>query len=285
MITRGIGTIAKGMQAMIDFQDVTAHNLANVTTEGFKKTKVTFQDILQAGVLEKATKNNDKKDVGSLSIGSRIDRTYIDFSQGSLTPSDRNLDVAFQGDGFFKIRYRDIPDKAPYSEKNYYYERNGHFKLDDENYLINREGDYIMDMKDRRIRITRDPDADDLNEMNRFDLIKDILISENGQIELNAPNFKVTLQKIKVCDFDDKTKISGIGQGKYLPIYGENPGLHVKKDGTFNIQQGYNEASNANVINEMINTINISRGYETMSNMLRAQSESLQGVISLGNLS
>ncbi len=284
MITRGIAAVAKGMQAMIDFQDVTAHNLANVTTDGFKKTKVTFQDILQSGVFEKAAKN-DKKEVGSLSIGSRIDRTYIDFSQGALVPSDRNLDVAFQGDGFFKIRYRDVHDKAPYNEKNYYYERTGNFRLDDENYLINREGDYIMDMKDRRIRITRDPDADEIDEMNRFDLIKDILISENGQVELNAPNYKVTLQKIKVCDFEDKTKISGIGQGKYLPIYSENPGLYVKKDGTFNIQQGYNEASNANTINEMLNTINISRGYETMSNILRAQNESLQGVISLGNLS
>ena len=284
MITRGIGAVANGMQAMIDFQDVTAHNLANVTTEGFKKTKVTFQDILQAGVNERTIHNN-KKEVGSLSIGSRIDRTYIDFSQGSLVPSDRNLDVAFQGDGFFKVRYRDIPDNAKYNEKNYYYERTGHFSLDDDNYLINREGDYIMDIKDRRIRITRDPDAKELDEMNRFDLTKDILIAENGQIELNAPDFRVTLQKIKVCDFEDKTKVSGIGQGKYLPIYGQNPGLYVKKEGTFNIQQGFNEASNANTINEMLNTINISRGYEAMSNILRTQSETLQGVISLGSLS
>ena len=284
MITRGIGAVAKGMQAMIDFQDVTAHNLANVTTDGFKKSVVTFQDILQAGVHEKASQNN-KKEVGSLSIGSRIDRTYIDFSQGSLVPSDNNMDVAFQGDGFFKIRYRNIPDNAKYNEKNYYYERTGHFKLDDQNYLVNREGDYIMDVKNRRIRITRDPDAKEIDEMNRFDLRKDILFGEDGQIELSAPDYKVILQKIQVCDFEDKTKISGIGQGKYLPIYGQNAGLYTKKEGTFNIQQGYNEASNSNTINEMLNTINISRGYEAMSNILRTQSESLQGVIRLGNLS
>ncbi len=284
MITRGIGAVAKGMQAMIDFQDVTAHNLANVTTDGFKKTTVTFQDILQAQVRAKTVQGNSKE-TGSLSIGSRINRTYIDFSQGSLVPSDNNMDVAFQGDGFFKVRYNEIPDNAPYNEKNYYYERTGHFELDDNNYLINREGDYIMDIKNRRIRITRDPDAKDLDEINRFDLRKDILFSENGQIELNGTDYRVTLQKIQVCDFEDKTKVSGIGQGKYLPIYSENPGLYVKKDGTFNIQQGFNEASNANTINEMLNTINISRGYETMSTMLRQQSETLQGVIQLGNLS
>lgn len=284
MITRGISAISKGMQAMIDFQDITAHNLANVTTEGFKKTSVTFQDIMQAEV---STKTPDKgtKNVGSLSIGSRVDRTYIDFSQGALIPSDRNLDVAFQGDGFFKVRYNNIPDNAPYNEKNYYYERTGHFKLDDENYLVNREGDYIMDEKNRRIRITRDPDAKELDEMNRFDLTKDILISENGQIELNAEDFRVTLQKIQICDFKDRTKISGIGQGKYLPIYGQNPEVYTKAQGTYNLQQGMIEASNANTINEMLNTINVSRSYEAMSNLLRTQSESLQGVISLGNLS
>jgi len=283
MITRGIGAVAHGMQAMIDFQDVTAHNLANVTTDGFKKSTVTFQDILQAAVNSK-TENNKTKEVGSLSIGSRINRTYIDFSQGALVPSDRNLDVAFQGDGFFKVRYRDIPDKAQYNEKNYYYERTGHFRLDNENYLINYEGDYIMDTQNKRIRISRDPDSEEIEQINRFDISKDILISENGQIELNAQDFRVTLQKLQVCDFDDKTKISGIGQGKYLPIYGQDAGLHMKKDGTFNIQQGYNEASNANTINEMLNTINISRSYEAMSNILKTQSDSMQGVIGLAKL-
>jgi flagellar basal-body rod protein FlgG len=239
---------------------------------------------LQSGVNVK-TADNKTKEAGTMSIGSRIDRTYIDFSQGALVPSDRNMDVAFQGDGFFKIRYNEVPDNAPYNEKNYYYERTGHFQLDDNNYLINREGDYIMDIKNRRIRITRDPDAKELDEINRFDLTKDVLFGEDGQIELNAPDFRVTLQKIQVCDFKDKTKISGIGQGKYLPIYGQNPGLYTMADGTFNIQQGYNEASNANTINEMLNTINISRGYEAMSTLLRTQSESLQQAISLGNLS
>ena len=284
MISRGIGAVAHGMQAMIDFQDITAHNLANVTTEGFKKTTATFQDILQSTVNSK-TSDNKTREAGTLSIGSRIDRTYIDFSQGSLVPSDRNLDVAFQGDGFFKIRYRDIKDNAPYNEKNYYYERTGHLRLDDKNYLVNREGDYLMDIKNRRIRITRDPDAKELEEINRFDLTKDVLIGEDGQIELNSEDFRVTLQKLQVCDFKDKTKISGIGQGKYLPIYSENPGLYTKKDGTFSIQQGYNEASNASTINEMLNTINVSRGYETMSKILKTQSDSLQGVISLASIS
>ncbi len=284
MITRGIETVSKGMQAMIDFEDVTAHNLANVTTNGFKRSNITFQDIMQSNMYSK-TLNGNEKNIGTTSIGPRADRTYIDFSQGGLAESSNKMDVAFQGSGFFKVRFRDIQDNAPYNEGNFYYQRTGNFALDDRNYLINQEGDYIMDVQNRRIRITRDPDTDELDEMNRMELMKDLIIGENGQIQLNNPNFNAILQKIQVCDFKDKTKISSIGEAKYLPIFGQDPGLYTKADGTYSLQQGMVEMSNANTVIEMLNSINVSRGYETMSNILRTQSETLGRVINLGDIS
>lgn len=284
MITRGIGTVAKGMQALIDFEDVTAHNLANVTTTGFKRTNITFQDIMQSNVQAPNAQGNNRN-VGTLSIGARADRTYIDFSQGGLQETGYKLDVAFQGDGFFKVRHQDVPDNAPYDESHYYYQRTGDFALTTDNYLVNKEGDYIMDTRDRRIRITRDPETYDINEMNRLDISRDLIIGETGQIELVNSNYQATLQKIKVVDFADKTKISGIGQGKYLPIYGQDPGLYVKADGTYSLQQGMLEMSNANTIKEMLNSINVSRGYESMSTILRQESETLGQVIGLGNIS
>ena len=152
MITRGIGTVAKGMQALIDFEDVTAHNLANVTTTGFKRTNITFQDVMQSQVQAKNAQGN-YKNVGSLSMGARTDRTYIDFSQGGLQETGYKLDVAIQGDGFFKVRHQDVPDNAPYDDSNYYYQRVGNFALTTDNYLVNKDGDYIMDVNDRRITI------------------------------------------------------------------------------------------------------------------------------------
>lgn len=280
MITRGIGAVARGMQAMLDFEDVTAHNLANVTTTGFKRSNITFQDILES----KVKAQDSKGSIGSLSIGSRADRTYIDFSQGGLSESGNKLDVAFQGDGFFKIRHRYIDDKTPYSENNYYYQRVGNFILDKENYLINREGDWVMDTQNKRIKIARDPESEDPFDMNNIDVQKNLIIDENGQIEIIDTDSRVMLQKLQVCDFEDKTKISAIGEGKYLPIYGQNAGLHIKQDGTYSLQQGYIEASNANTIKEMLNSINVSRGYESMSNILKTQSDSLQQAINLANI-
>lgn len=284
MITRGIGTVAKGMQALIDFEDVTAHNLANVTTNGYKKTTMTFQDVMQSRV-QAQNAQGKKVEVGSLSNGARTERTYIDFSQGGLAESGNKMDTAIHGEGFFKVRYQDIPENKEYDVRDYYYQRTGNFKLNDENYLVNSDGDFIMDMENRKIRITRDPDAVQLDDMNRWDVMKDLVIAENGQISLVNPNYNVTLQKIQICDFEDKTKVSGIGQAKYLPIYGQNPNVYTKQDGTFSLQQGMVEMSNANTINEMLNSINVSRGYESMSKILKNQSDTVQQAISLGNIS
>ena len=284
MITRGIGTVAKGMQALIDFEDVTAHNLANVTTTGFKRTHITFQDIMQSNVQAQNAQGN-YRNVGSLSVGPRTDRTYIDFSQGGLQETGYKLDVAFQGDGFFKIRHKEVTDNEPYKENNYYYQRVGDFALTTDNYLVNKEGDYVMDTQDKRIRITRDPNTNDLNEMNRLDISRDLVIGETGQIELVNSNYRTALQKIKVVDFEDKTKISAIGQGKFLPIYGQDPQMYTKADGTYSLQQGMLEMSNANTIVEMLNSINVSRGYESMSNILRQESETLQQALGVGNIS
>ncbi len=283
MITRGMGAIARGMQAMIDFEDVTAHNVANVTTDGFKKTNITFRDVMSADVQTKDLQGRVKT-VGKLSNGAKYDRTYIDFTQGGLSETGNKMDVAFHGDGFFKVRLKEIPDNAPYREKDYYYQRIGDFHLTTDNYLVNSQGDYIMDIENKRIRITRDREAQDLNEMNRMDLTEDLIIGENGQIQLNDAGYQTILQKIQVCDFYDKTKVSIIGQGKYLPIYGQDAGLHTLSDGEFSLQQGMVEMSNANTISEMLNTINVSRGYEAMSTILRRQSETVGQAINIGNI-
>lgn len=285
MITRGIETVSYGMQALLDFEDVTAHNLANVTTNGFKKSNITFQDIMSAKVQAKNAQGKTK-DVGTLSNGVRTDRTYIDFSQGGLQETGYKLDLALQGKGFFKIRYQDVKDdNTPYNEHNFYYQRVGDFKMDNENYLVNSDGDYVMDIENKKIKITRDRQTQDKLEMNRMDIEQDLLVSETGNIELNSAGYRANLQKIQVCDFEDKTNVSQIGQGKYLPIYGKDAGLHTLKDGEYSIQQGMLEMSNANTISEMLNTINVSRGYETMSTMLKTQSDTLSRAISLGNIS
>lgn len=284
MISRGMESISKGMQALLDFEDVTAHNLANVTTNGFKKSHITFQDVMKSQVQSKNAQGHNKN-VGFLSNGAKADRTYIDFTPGGLSETGNKMDFALSGNGFFKVRYQDIKDDRNTNEKNYYFQRAGNFKLDTENYLVNNEGDYIMDTRNRRIRITRDIDAKDIEDMNRMDVMSNLIVAENGTIQLVDDEYRTDLQKIQIVDFEDKTKVSQIGQGKFLPIYKQDAGMKVLSDGEYSIQQGMIELSNSNTINEMINSINVSRGYEAMSRLLKSQSETVGQAISLGNIS
>lgn len=287
MITRGIEASAKGMLSLIDNEDVIAHNLANVNTVGFKKTNITFRDLMQSQVeVKQVPISNNPKDarfnnVGSLSLGNVTDRTYIDFSQGGLIQTGNKLDVGIQGEGFFKIRKQDVADNAPYEESNFYYERAGNFKLTDDYYLTNKEGDYIMDSRNRRIRMVLNPQDTTNNPNNRVDALKDITISEKGLIQITNPNNARTLQQIQIVDFQDKTKVSSLGEGKFLQIEGENAGMYTKTDG-FALQQGMLEGSNTNTISEMINTINVTRSYETMAKMIKTQGETVSRAIDLG---
>ena len=90
MITRGLESATKGMLSLLKQEDVNANNLANVNTVGFKKTNITFKNLMDAQVeVKQVPLTNNPKDtqfirVGDLSLGNAADRTYIDFSQGGL---------------------------------------------------------------------------------------------------------------------------------------------------------------------------------------------------------
>lgn len=287
MITRGIESSAKGMMSLIDYQDVVAHNLANVNTTAFKKTHITFRDLMQVEVeAKKIPLTSNPKDtqferVGQLSLGCATNRTYIDFSQGGLIETGNKLDLALQGEGFFKMRYSHVPENAPYDEKNYYYTRCGTLKLTDNHYLVNKEGDYIMDTQNRRIRVVFDPQNETEEPNNRIDAFRDLVINEQGVLQVTAPGNSRTLQQIQIVDFRDKTKVSTIGEGKFLQIEGMDAQMYTKTEG-FAIQQGMLEASNTNVINEMINNINVSRSYETLAKMIKTQGDTVSKAIDLG---
>ena len=288
MITRGLEAATKGMMSLLKQEDVNANNLANVNTVGFKKTNITFKDLMQADVeVKKVPFTNNPKDtdfirVGSLSLGNAADRTYIDFSQGGLITTGNKLDVGIQGSGFFKIRHQEVPDNVAYDEKNYYYTRAGNFEITDDYYLVTKEGDWVMDTQNRRIRLVLNPEEEEFNPNNRIDYLKDLNIGENGVIQVTNPNTARTLQQIQVIDFNDKTLLSAqLGEGKFIQDEGIDAGMH-QANNTARLQQGMLESSNTNTIYEMINTITVTRSYEAMAKIVKTQGDTVSQAINLG---
>ncbi len=267
MITNGMYAAAKGMMSYIDQNDVIANNIANVNTTGYKRTALVFKNLYNNMVEQTDRTQNPKyrnvEQVGEVSMGSGVQKLVHEFSQGNLVRTDNPMDVAIQGDGFFKIR-------AANGEVSY--TRNGSFMLNNRNLLVTEEGDNVLDSNNQPIRIN-------LNELQMRSL-KDVNITERGQIEINHENNKVVLQTLGIFDFQDKENMQWNGHSKFKPEDPQyNPEIKAEK---FSLQQGAIETSNTSLVNEMIGMINVSRGYETLSKFMKEESSMVSTAINVG---
>ena len=272
MIVRSFESAANGMLALMDMNDNTANNLANVNTVGYKKGSLRFKDVMQSAIYSQEgpiLRNNTNRYLGTISCGSEAMQYTHDFSQGALSKTSNPYDVAIEGDGFFKIQ--DADGKISYT-------RNGSFLVDNGYWLKTKQGEYVLDVNNRRIRML----PYDMEDETAFRDRKDIVIAENGNIEINSYNQKIPLQTIGVWDFSDKDDLFEIGDAKFIPRDPvNNPELRSEK---FTVQQGMLELSNSNVIKEMINTINTTRNYESLTRVVSTNSDMLTTAVSVGRL-
>lgn len=271
MITRSLESAAKGMLALMDMNDNTANNLANVNTTGYKRGALRFKDIMESAVYSQQgsiLRNNSTRYLGDLSVGSQSLQYVHDFSQGALEKTGNKYDIAIEGDGFFKIQDTD---------GNVSYTRNGAFFVDRDEYLITKQGEYVLDVNNRRIRMI----PEDLDPAVMRDRVE-VIIGERGQIEINSYEQKIPLQTIGIFDFSDKEDLFEVGDAKFIPRDVENN--HELKAEKFTLQQGMLELSNSNVVREMINTINTTRNYESLARVVSTNNDLLRTAVSVGRL-
>lgn len=265
MLLRSFEAASNGMQALINQNDSTANNVANVNTVGYKKQSLVFQNIYDSSIVQKNLQTGEKQSVGELSVGSRVQKLTYDFTQGSLDRTGNPFDLAVQGDGFFKIQ-------SEAGEVSY--TRNGSFTMNNKGFLVTKEGDYVLDDRSKKIKInTNDVVIRSLN---------DIIINEDGQIALCNDSGNTMLQKVGVFDFSNKEDMTCIGGSKFKPT-AANTSKEVKPK-KFAIQQGALEMSNANTVNEMMKTISTSRNYEALSKMIKANGDSLSSALRVARL-
>ena len=272
MLVRSFESAANGMLALMDQNDNTANNLANVNTVGYKRGALRFKDVMESAVYSQEgsiLRNDTSRYLGNISCGSQSLQYTHDFSQGALTKTSNPYDVAIEGDGFFKIQ----DDNG-----NVSYTRNGSFVVDRGYWLKTKQGEYVLDVNNRRIRML----PEDMEDETVFRDRKDIVIAENGNIEINSYNQKIPLQTIGVWDFSDKDDLFEVGDAKFIPRDTvNNPELRSEK---FSVQQGMLELSNSNVIREMINTINTTRNYESLTKLVSTNSDMLTTAVSVGRI-
>jgi flagellar basal-body rod protein FlgF len=231
-VIRGIYTSATGMTVELNRQDVLANNLANVNTTGFKSDHTTtapFQDImLNAYGKQGATP------IGILGLGAQNGPTYTDYSNGSMIITDNRTDLAISGDAMFTVEAKD----------GVRYTRSGHFKQDNQGYLVTNDGYRV------------------LGEAGPIQLTTGFEVTKNGEIVQNGN----IVDRLRLVSTEGLTK-----EGEML-----YNGDRTKPATSFELYQGTLEQSNVNSIREMIQMINVSRSYATNQRTLQAHDEVLK---------
>jgi flagellar basal-body rod protein FlgG len=245
-----------GLDAQQTRMTVTANNLANVNTSGFKKGRAVFEDLLYQNVKQVggATSQDTQMPTGlSLGTGVRVVATEKTYTQGNLQQTDNALDVAINARGFFQFL---LPDGTAG------YTRDGSFQVNAQGQLVTSSGYQVQPA----ISI---PDA-----------AQSITIARDGTVSAqlagqSAPQQVGTMQLV---DFINPAGLQPRGQNLLSesaasgPPQTGSPGLN----GLGFIEQGSLESSNVNVVEELVNMIETQRAYEMNSKAIATTDQMLE---------
>jgi flagellar basal-body rod protein FlgG len=258
---RSLSTAATGMDAQQTKLDVTANNIANVSTPGFKKSRAEFQDLMyqtyaQAGA---ATSPNSRNPTGlQVGLGVRVVGTQRDHTEGDLQQTGNALDIAIEGNGF-------LPIKLPSGELAY--TRAGSLKLDQDGKMVTADG-YSLGTD-----ISIPPES------------QGVTIAADGTVTVKVPNnaTPVEVGKIQLAGFANPAGLTAIGRNMYqeTAASGTPTTAAPGESGLGTLSQGSLEGSNVKVVQEMIDLIAGQRAYDVNSRVIKAADEMLQETASL----
>ncbi|MFA5341712.1 MAG: flagellar hook-basal body complex protein [Clostridia bacterium] len=213
----GLQQLGKSLLSLNTQFSVISNNIANSVTDRYKGDTLTVRSFSDYFIQEDHESNKEK--LFDLSINT-------DFTQGELYESDASS-FALDGNGFITVRYQD----------NTYYSRGGALNVDNEGYLVDQHGAYILGSGGMIFADT-----------------KDISISSDGNVLLDG----IYADTLQVVDFEDYSRVSKTGMDYYSLKEGA-----VIIDTDAKIKQGYSEKSNVSMTNEYLRMMDISNKFET----------------------
>ncbi len=253
---RALWTAASGMMAQQLNIDTISNNLANVNTTGFKKNRAEFEDLIYQTTAEAGTPVATGLTLPTgiqIGLGVRPSATQKLFMQGNIYQTENPLDIAIEGDGFFQVT---LPDGTVA------YTRDGSFKLDANGNIVTSDGYFI----EPPITIPQNATS--------------ISISPEGVVSVKIPG-QVAAQnvgQIQLARFVNPAGLKAIGDNLFketdasgAPIVA-NPGTN----GMGNLRQGFLEASNVQVVEEMVKLITAQRAYESNSKSIQTADDMLR---------
>ncbi|MBC8366167.1 flagellar basal-body rod protein FlgG [bacterium] len=250
---RALSTSASGMRAQQIFVDTIAHNLANVNTTGFKRGRVEFQDLLYQVVQPNASQaaGGDLKPI-QVGHGVRLADIKQIFTQGPTQVTGNALDMAVNGDGFFRV---EMPDGS------YAYTRDGSFALSSEGQVTTSGG---------------------LAVAPGFELPEgatEVAIGREGEFSVKVAGEETAqeLGSIDLYRFANPAGLKAMGNNLFLATESSGDAQEgtAGRDGYGSIESGILETSNVSVVEEMIRLIEAQRAYELNSKSIQTSEDML----------
>lgn len=291
---KGLYTAYTGMINEQHRMDVLTNNLANATTNGFKKEGTTseafdtvlaykIKDLSEPGNLPRPMATNrpvDEEEANNplnetymdrrisrtgLNLGVKIGENYVDYSEGPIKETGNPLDLALTDRGFFAIEYT---NKA--GETSTKYTRDGNFTMNSQGYLQTQDGDYVLDEDGRRIQM---------------DPALEIGINRNGDIFQDGE----LIATIGITDFEDYNYLERFGENLFQPVEGatvlDREAVQEEFGTNTDIRVGYLEMANISVVTEMVNMIALQRQYESNQKVITTYDDTLEQAVMNGRLS
>jgi len=266
MAITALHAAASGMRALDEKLNVVANNLANINTQGFKRDRINFEDLLYNVKREPGIPNADEEPIPhGILVGSgvRVSGTQRNFEPGAVDQTNRPLDLRIEGQGFFQVRtIEDGSEVVAYTRAG--------------NFVQNSVGNMVLGNSDGAVLeppITIPEDAIEVS------------IGRNGEVRVRqqGSNALNTVGQIELARFVNPEGLKQIGRNLYVetdasgtPVQGE-----PQEDGLGAIDQGTLEMSNVDPVRELIDLITTQRAFELNSQSVQSADQTLQIVSNL----
>jgi len=245
-----------GLDAQQTRMNVLSNNLANVNTVGFKRDRAIFEDLLYQKVQQPGgqTSANTSAPTGlMMGTGTRVVATEKIHAQGNMITTQNALDLAVSGEGFFQVLQPDGTNA---------YTRDGAFKVSATGQVVTSKGGLLQPP------ITVPP------------TVSSITVGADGTVtgkSITGPD-QTTLGNIQLARFVNPAGLEAMGQNLLRATSSSGPVQQLKPgtNGAGVLVQGALEASNVNVVEEMVNMIETQRAYEVNSKAISASDQMLK---------
>jgi flagellar basal-body rod protein FlgG len=255
---RSLNSAASGMIAQQTNMDTIANNLANVNTTGFKAQRAEFQDIVYQTLRASGAQGSNGTTTPSpvqIGLGTRFSTNLQEMTQGAMLSTGNPLDIAIQGDGFFKIEMPDGTDA---------YTRDGSFKPDANGNIVTTDGYKLVP------NITITPGTAALS------------VSPTGAVSGTKPGDSTPTEfgTITLTRFTNPAGLTRLGQNLYQAggASGEAEDVAPGTNNVGTLGSGFLEGSNVQIVEEMVRMITAQRSYEINSKAITTSDQMLQTV-------